>query len=216
MTTIWVEAWQVHSRTKALRRINTKMLQQQPDATISTSTAFSSSSSSKNDIQISNRIQQTENPHIEDILDGYAHMPHLINLALGSSYWNPPEHAIAAIQQDIFTRENHRYGNILGMPALRERLMKQVKVASRGQLDVEKLDIAITSGANQAFQNIALTLCDANDNAVILAPYYFSHLLALQLSQAQVTISPFDKNTLKPIWSDLEASFEQLKPKLVS
>ena len=41
-----------------------------------------------------------------------------------------------------------------------------------------------TAGANQAFVNIVLTLLDADDLAVLFRPYYFNHLMALQVRRA--------------------------------
>ena len=40
----------------------------------------------------------------------------------------------------------------------------------------------VTSGANQAFTNIVLTLVDAEDKVVLFKPYYFNHLMALQMT----------------------------------
>ena len=39
----------------------------------------------------------------------------------------------------------------------------------------------ITSGANQAFVNVVLALVDASDRVVLFSPYYFNHLMALQV-----------------------------------
>ena len=40
----------------------------------------------------------------------------------------------------------------------------------------------MTSGANQAFTNLVLTLLDPSDAAVLFVPYYFNHLMALQMT----------------------------------
>ena len=32
----------------------------------------------------------------------------------------------------------------------------------------------VTAGANQAFINLVLTICDAGDEAILISPYYFS------------------------------------------
>jgi len=162
---------------------------------------------------ISNRVQKTENPYIEDVLDKYCGLPNITNLALGSSHWTPPTFAQTNLQQDIFARDSHRYGNILGMPELRNKLKT---ILSHRALDIENIDIAITAGANQAFTNVALTLCDHGDNAIIVAPYYFSHLMSLQLSQVNISICPFQRDTLQPNWDELKLLFETLRPKMVS
>lgn len=44
--------------------------------------------------------------------------------------------------------------------------------------------VAGIAGANQAFVNIVLTLLDADDRAVLFWPYYFNHLMALQVRGA--------------------------------
>lgn len=50
----------------------------------------------------------------------------------------------------------------------------------------------------QAFSHVALALCDPGDEAILLAPYYFSHRLALQIAQATVKDCRWDPATLLP------------------
>jgi aspartate/methionine/tyrosine aminotransferase len=52
--------------------------------------------------------------------------------------------------------------------------------------------------------------------AVIIAPYYFSHKLALQLCDAKVTICPFERTTLYPDWEALQNIITEQKPKMVN
>lgn len=37
-------------------------------------------------------------------------------------------------------------------------------------------EVMVTAGANQAFVNLVLTLCDASDKVVLFKPYYFNHM----------------------------------------
>lgn len=39
----------------------------------------------------------------------------------------------------------------------------------------------VTAGANQAFVNVVLTLLDPSDRVVLFVPYYFNHLMAIQV-----------------------------------
>lgn len=39
----------------------------------------------------------------------------------------------------------------------------------------------VTAGANQAFSNLTVALVDAADKTVLFTPYYFNHLMALQM-----------------------------------
>jgi aspartate/methionine/tyrosine aminotransferase len=43
-------------------------------------------------------------------------------------------------------------------------------------------EVMVTSGANQAFVNVVLALCDASDRVVLFVPYYFNHIMALQMT----------------------------------
>lgn len=161
---------------------------------------------------ISQRIIDTERPYIEDVLDKYASIDNITILALGSSYWLPPNEALQEAKLQIMDREIQRYGNIEGYPKLREMLKDDL--INKG-LDFENLDLVITSGANQAFVNTALALIDNGDSSIIISPYYFSHKLALQLAKSDIHVCSFNKVDLKPNWSELESLFKQHKPKLI-
>ena len=148
---------------------------------------------------MSNRIQNTERPYIEDILDKYCGIEGIIPLALGSSHWQPPSEALAKLTSDLTTRTTQvsaaassiysnvnefaycsfqflprlktflntvmkRYGAIEGYEPLKLELKRNL--ATRG-LSMDGMDIVITAGANQAFLNIAMMLCDHADHAGI-------------------------------------------------
>ena len=68
--------------------------------------------------------------------------------------------------------------------ALREKLEREnrIPMADRG--------LMVTCGANQAFAHAMLALCDAADEVVLFAPYYFSHLVALQMFGLRPRILP--------------------------
>jgi aspartate/methionine/tyrosine aminotransferase len=40
----------------------------------------------------------------------------------------------------------------------------------------------VTAGANQAFVNVVLSLVDEHDRVVLFKPYYFNHMMALQMT----------------------------------
>lgn len=111
---------------------------------------------------MTSRMEATENPYIEDVLDKYASLPDLTMMALGSSYWGPPTDSLLRVANDLGVREVHRYGNILGDTALKEEIRENLNVKGFNTTD---LDMMITPGANQGFTNIALALCDPGDTA---------------------------------------------------
>lgn len=163
-------------------------------------------------LPMSSRLVKTENPYLEDVCEKYQDVPGLTMMCVGSVYWNPPEKALTSIASNLMTPQVNKYGSILGDEKLRIHLQQHLVKAG---LDMTDMDLIITAGANQAFNNVALTLCDPGDRAVLIAPFYFGHKLGLQLSGAEVSICPFDTTTLAPNFDALELIIAQQKPKVV-
>lgn len=110
----------------------------------------------------SQRIAIADPPFIEDVLERYSHIKNTTNLALGSSYWKPPD-AVSESLKSIFSDDSlYRYGNLMGLPMLISRLKCRLEKAG---LKMDNQEMVITSGANQALSSVALTLCDPGDNA---------------------------------------------------
>eukprot|EP00879_Flechtneria_rotunda_P018349 GHRR01019246.1.p1 GENE.GHRR01019246.1~~GHRR01019246.1.p1 ORF type:complete len:399 (+),score=104.95 GHRR01019246.1:337-1533(+) len=104
----------------------------------------------------------------------------------------------------------HSYGPADGLPALKEAL--EQKVASRNGLP--GYEVMVTSGANQAFLNLVLALCDAQDKVVLFKPYYFNHIMALQMTggAAELVLGPSNPNTLHPDWEWLQQELQGPSP----
>jgi aspartate/methionine/tyrosine aminotransferase len=170
-------------------------------------------SEKKSSIMASDRAVNTELPYIEEVLDKYSSLPNLTMLALGSSYWSPPNIALETVVPMLNQRQTHRYNNILGFPPLKESLIQLLQAQS---IDMTGMDLTISAGANQGFTNLALCLLDSKDKVIIFAPYYFSHLLAVQLCQAEPIICQFNRNTLEPDWEVLSELIREHQPKMVS
>lgn len=185
-------------------------------------------------IRMSTRLIKTESPYIEDVLDKYSSLPDLTMLALGSVYWSPPKESLNLLTPLLTEPAMQKYGSILGNPELRThlstllhdrgltilhrlclRIPAYLWCTSHAGLSMDGMDIAITAGANQAFINAALAVCDNDDTAILLAPYYFSHKLSLQLCGAQVSVCPFDTSTLAPDFQALESMMAAQRPRMV-
>jgi aspartate/methionine/tyrosine aminotransferase len=105
----------------------------------------------------------------------------IYSLAQGVVYWKPPEecsHAmVSALQEDH--SDLHMYGPDEGLPELRALLVQ--KLARENGLDCH--DVMITAGANQAYVNCVLTLLgDETAQTIVFTPYYFNHVMALQMT----------------------------------
>eukprot|EP00878_Enallax_costatus_P026273 GHUV01028173.1.p1 GENE.GHUV01028173.1~~GHUV01028173.1.p1 ORF type:complete len:123 (-),score=19.62 GHUV01028173.1:217-585(-) len=72
----------------------------------------------------------------------------------------------------------------------------------------------VTAGANQAFVNLVLTLTDESDKVVLFKPYYFNHLMALQMTGGadKVLLGPCDSSTLHPDLGWLQEQLERPDP----
>ena len=46
-------------------------------------------------------MESTERPYIEDVLEAYSSVPNLTMMALGSSYWGPPDAALKLLEKDL-------------------------------------------------------------------------------------------------------------------
>ena len=133
---------------------------------------------------ISTRATSAAEAVVERVLEQYL-KPGVTNLAPGQSHWSPPPHAVPPIAD---VRAASRYGACHGdaalLVALREKLEREnrIAMADRG--------LMVTCGANQAFAHAMLALCDAGDEVVLFAPYYFSHLVALQMFGLRPRVLP--------------------------
>ena len=79
---------------------------------------------------------------------------------------------------------------------------------------MSQVEVMVTAGANQAFTNVAVALLDAADRAVLFKPYYFNHLMALQMTggAANVVFGPCDRSTWRPDLDWLEAELAGPRP----
>ena len=137
---------------------------------------------------ISSRMSATDVPCIVQMQHMLRGKKDVLSLAQGIVHWPPPETALAAGRAAMSEPDTSSYGPDDGLPALRDAL--KAKLAAENGLT--KSEVMVTAGANQAYTNIVLTLMDAGDAALLFRPYYFNHLMALQMtgSHAQLVLPP--------------------------
>ena len=68
--------------------------------------------------------------------------------------------------------------------------LREVGLERENRIPMADRGLMVTCGANQAFAHAMLALCDAGDEVVLFAPYYFSHLVALQMFGLRPRILP--------------------------
>ncbi len=103
----------------------------------------------------------------------------LIDMSQAVPGYPPHEDILNHLSQAAGTLAAARYGDIFGDETLRQALAADM--SSRYAADVKVDEIAITSGCNQAFVLIAMTLAKADDNIILPAPWYFNHQMTLDM-----------------------------------
>ncbi|MEM5468591.1 aminotransferase [Celeribacter marinus] len=132
----------------------------------------------------------------------------LLNVSQAAPMAPPPlalrqEIARLAVEDD----EVHLYGAVLGLDALRAELARQVSTTYHAQ--VNAADIAITSGANEAFTAVMSTLAASGDEVILPTPWYFNHKMWCDM--AGVTAVPLP--TGADMLPDLEQAASLITPR---
>lgn len=119
----------------------------------------------------------------------------MVSLAQGIVCWKPPEKALKKAADAVYSEETSMYGPDGGISELRDKLKEKISIEN----NLKKSNIMVTTGANQAFTNIVLTLCDVDDHAVLFPPYYFNHLMAFQMTGVKkILMGEREKDTFYP------------------
>ena len=162
---------------------------------------------------INRRLARTEPPYIEDVFTKYSAIPDILSLAVGASGWTPPRDAMEKLKPELYSippqLEIHHYGSNMGLKGLRDAIEQKMEDSG---VDMSSMEVMITCGGNQAFFNVALSLIDEGDRALIIAPYYCSHVSAVQLAGAAVDICPFDPTTLLVSFAEMRTFFDGTSP----
>ena len=134
------------------------------------------------------------------------------SLAQGIVHWKPPPASLEAAKAALDDPATHGYGNDEGSPALVAALGKKLETKNA----LTRSDVMVTSGCNQAFTNVCLALLDAGDTALLFRPYYFNHLMQLQMLGVDVAL-PAMTEELLPDVAALTAALDDggTPPKLV-
>ncbi|KAM0933395.1 putative aminotransferase, class I/classII, pyridoxal phosphate-dependent transferase, major [Dioscorea sansibarensis] len=141
------------------------------------------------------RCVETEMPVMVQIQELMRGTENLMSLAQGVVYWQPPQQALEKVKEIVWDPSTSRYGNDEGLPELRQALTDKL----RRENNLTKSSIMVTAGANQAFVNLVLTLCDPGDSVVMFAPYYFNAYMSFQMTGiTDIIVGPGDSKTLQP------------------
>lgn len=104
----------------------------------------------------------------------------LINVSQAAPSAPPPANLRQAIADIALSDDSaHLYGPDLGLPALRAEIAKKWSAAYGGAVTADQ--VAITSGANQAFTAAITSLAGEGDEVILPTPWYFNHKMHLDM-----------------------------------
>ncbi|XP_058728955.1 aromatic aminotransferase ISS1 [Vicia villosa] len=158
---------------------------------------------------LARRAVDTEMPIMVKMQELLRGAKNAVSLAQGVVYWQPPKQALDRVKELVYEPSISRYGNDEGIPELRAALVKKL----RNENNLHKSSVMVTAGANQAFVNLVLTLCDAGDSVVMFAPYYFNSYMSFQMTGiTDILVGPGNPETLYPDVDWLEKVLSERKP----
>jgi len=154
---------------------------------------------------VSSRMSATDVPCIVQMQQMLRGKSDVLSLAQGIVHWSPPELALAAGRAAVMEGDTSLYGADDGILPLREAL----KAKLRTENALTNSEVMVTAGAKQAYTNVVLTLMDAGDASCLFRPYYFNHLMALQMTgSAKQLVLPPSLPDLQPDVSALRRELE--------
>lgn len=149
------------------------------------STARSSNGAEK--LSTSNRVRKTLDPCvikmkalIKEHEDKWTDRGGIYSLAQGVVYWKPPQSALEAVAEAATSDDAlHTYCPDEGLPEFRSALVEKL----RKENGLTNVEVVVTAGANQAYINCVLTLLAEDERCVVFRPYYFNHVMAIQMTR---------------------------------
>lgn len=169
----------------------------------------------------SSRARKSWPPVIDEVANKHAHRVRF-NLGVGTPFFGPASQVVSNLPTILGPGHNSadlsRYGDILGDEKLRQLWANVLVQGYNGYVfDETKLkpldealphhELMITAGANQAFMNVVLALCDSGDEVLLILPYYFSHFNALVMTDVRPVFVPVEKTSFMPKIQDIKKRF---------
>ena len=94
----------------------------------------------------------------------------------------PPKVVLDALADASAAAPNCGYLPNAGDLALREAMVREMKVRYGDDADVAPNDLVITAGCNMAFCATAMTLADAGDEIILTVPWYGNEAILVTTS----------------------------------
>lgn len=130
------------------------------------------------------------------------------SMAQAVPWYDPPADALQRFRKRMDEPGFNFYSPDPGFPSVRAALARDF-LTRRGISTDPHRELHLTCGASQAFLSALLAVTDPGEKAVVLEPYYFDHVFAVQFSGLELVSIPMKEDTGWEIpWSELEENIE--------
>jgi len=144
---------------------------------------------------INEHIRAVHFPPISEVKGWLAARPDtglaLIDLGQAVPDYAPAPELTAHLATLLDDPQTSRYSPDEGLPEVLEAVCRHYRRSYDAQIAPGNL--CLTIGASQAFWLAIVTLCQAGDEVVVQAPYYFDHAMALDMLGIRGVYAPFDE-----------------------
>ena len=113
----------------------------------------------------------------------------LLNLAQAVPSYPPANSMSEHLANNVKLFETAQYTAIAGIPALRDSLASNMMISHGGRIEAE--NVLISAGCNQAFCIAIMAIAKAGDEIILSAPYYFNHIMWLEMQGIKPVLLPF-------------------------
>lgn len=130
-------------------------------------------------------------PPLKQKAESLRNNPDFMDLSQAIPGYPPPENLIEFTQKVVKNPLTHLYSPDPGLLSFREILTE--KIRNFNEIISSPENIIVTAGANQAYLMTIMGLMNPKDEMLLISPYYFNHLMALQLQQCcvkEILITP--------------------------
>jgi len=144
-------------------------------------------------------------PHTEtsifSVMSALAKEYGAINLAQGFPDFESSRELIDLVSQ-YMRKGFNQYAPMAGVPALRERIAKKIKIVHDVTIDPVD-EITVTAGATQAIFTIIAAFIQQNDEVILIEPAYDSYGPSIQANGGKVVAYKMQAPDYQVDWADL-------------
>jgi len=146
-------------------------------------------------MQLSPHIRPVHFPPISEVKGWLTSRPdigrELVDLCQAVPDYAPAAELTAHLARLLDDPLTSKYSPDEGLPEVLEAVCRYYRRTYAAQ--IAPASLCLTIGASQAFWLAIVTLCQAGDEVVVQAPYYFDHAMALDMLGIRGVYAPFDE-----------------------